>query len=95
MSRCLQRLDGQASNEGNHTVTLVIIAAAVGALILLLAIMALSRSRFADESERFRYVSDLTSRWSRERQATDPAVEQANAEPVDTATPQADSLDRR
>lgn len=95
MRRYLQRLNVQASNEGNHTVTLVIIAAAVGALILLLAIMALSRSRFADESERFRYVSDLTSRWSRERQTTDPAAPRVDTESADTATAQADSLDHR
>jgi hypothetical protein len=85
----------QASNEGNHTVTLVIIAAAVGALILLLAIMALSRSRFADESERFRYVSDLTSQWSREQQAPDPAEAPADPRKSDAAASQADPVDRR
>jgi hypothetical protein len=78
-------------------VTLVIIAAAVGALILLLAIMALSRSRFADESERFRYVSDLTSQWSREQQATGPGTPRADAAPaqVDPSAPKAESADRR
>lgn len=49
--------------------TLVIVVAAIGALVLLVSILALSRSRFADESERFRYVSDLTSKWSRQQQA--------------------------
>lgn len=48
--------------------TLVIVVAAIGALVLLVSILALSRSRFADESERFRYVSDLTSKWSRQQQ---------------------------
>jgi len=48
--------------------TLVIVIAAIGALVLLVSILALSRSRFADESERFRYVSDLTSKWSRQQQ---------------------------
>ncbi len=48
--------------------TLVIVGAAIVALILLVLIIALSRSRFADESERFRYVSDLTSKWSRQQQ---------------------------
>ena len=47
--------------KGITAVTLVIVIAAIGALVLLLSIVALSRSRFADESERFRYVSDLTS----------------------------------
>jgi hypothetical protein len=51
-------------------VTLVIVVAAIGALVLLLSIVALSRSRFADESERFRYVSDLTSKWSRQQQTS-------------------------
>jgi hypothetical protein len=55
--------------------TLVIVVAAIGALVLLVSILALSRSRFADESERFRYVSDLTSKWSRQQQSqSQPAV---------------------
>jgi len=48
-------------------VTLVIVVAAVVAVVLLIAIMTLGRSRFVDESERFRQVSDLTSRWSRQQ----------------------------
>jgi hypothetical protein len=48
-------------------VTVVIIVAAIGALVLFISILALSRSRFADESERFRYVSDLTSQWSQQQ----------------------------
>lgn len=61
--------------------TLVIVVAAIGALVLLVSILALSRSRFADESERFRYVSDLTSKWSRQQQQSQsqPAVPATSA----------------
>lgn len=48
--------------------TAVIVVAAIAAVVLLVAIFRLNRSRFADESERFKYVSDLTSKWSRENQ---------------------------
>ena len=67
--------------------TLVIVVAAIGALVLLVSILALSRSRFADESERFRYVSDLTSKWSRQQQT------QTMPEPPSpaSASPQADA----
>lgn len=64
---------------------LVIVVAAIGALVLLVSILALSRSRFADESERFRYVSDLTSKWSRQQQQTQLA---ATSQPP--ASPQSD-----
>jgi hypothetical protein len=67
--------------KGTTAVTLVIVVAAIGALVLLLSIVALSRSRFADESERFRYVSDLTSQWSRQRQAEGPVVAASGGEP--------------
>ncbi len=59
--------------------TLVIVVAAIGALVLLAAILALSRSRFADESERFRYVSDLTSKWSRQQQMQTQAPPSADS----------------
>jgi hypothetical protein len=62
-------------------VVLVIVVAAVVALILLGLILMLSRSRFADESERFRYVSDLTSQWSRQRQEDGPVVAASGGEP--------------
>jgi len=65
--------------KGITAVTLVIVVAAIGALVLLLSIVALSRSRFADESERFRYVSDLTSQWSRQQQSTQAAAASAPA----------------
>jgi len=65
--------------------TLVIVVAAIGALVLLVSILALSRSRFADESERFRYVSDLTSKWSRQQQM------QTQASPSTAAAPSAES----
>jgi len=52
--------------EGTKIVIVVIVVAAVVALVLFGLIMARGRSRFSDESERFRYVSDLTSQWSRE-----------------------------
>lgn len=61
--------------------TVVIIIAAIGALVLFISILALSRSRFADESERFRYVSDLTSQWS-QQQATKRAARAQTAAPV-------------
>jgi len=61
--------------ERKYAVILVIVVAAVVALILLGLILVLGRSRFADESERFRYVSDLTSQWSRQRQQQPPATE--------------------
>jgi hypothetical protein len=48
--------------------TLVIVVAAIGALVLLISILTLSRSRVTDESARFRHVSDLTSQWSRQQQ---------------------------
>lgn len=70
--------------------TLIIVAAAIGALVLLIAILALGRSRFADESERFRYVSDLTSQWSRQKETSSAMQEQpadrnepAKTEPID------------
>lgn len=61
---------------------LVIVVAAVVALILLGLILVLGRSRFADESERFRYVSDLTSQWSRQRQQQ-PAASEAAHDSID------------
>jgi hypothetical protein len=65
---------GERGEEGNkqgrkYAVTAVIVIAAVVAIGLLAAIMRRGRSRFADESERFKHVSDLTSQWSREKQA--------------------------
>ncbi|HET9188196.1 MAG TPA: hypothetical protein VFN80_09590 [Acidothermaceae bacterium] len=62
--------------------TLVIVVAAIGALVLLVSILALSRSRFADESERFRYVSDLTSKWSRQQQSQSQPAMPATAVPA-------------
>jgi hypothetical protein len=51
-------------------VILVIVAAAVLAVVLLGLIVTLGRPRSAsDESERFRFVSDLTSQWSRQQRA--------------------------
>lgn len=52
--------------ERKFTVVLIVVVAAVVAVVLLGLILMFSRSRFADESERFRYVSDLTSQWSRQ-----------------------------
>lgn len=66
---------------------LVIVVAAIGALVLLVSILALSRSRFADESERFRYVSDLTSRWSRQQQMQ---TQEPPAAPATAATSETD-----
>jgi hypothetical protein len=68
--------------------TLVIVVAAIGAVVLLVSILALSRSRFADESERFRYVSDLTSTWSRQQQTQ-------TAAPVESEAPLEKKIDLR
>jgi cytoskeletal protein RodZ len=73
--------------------TLVIVVAAIGALVLLVSILALSRSRFADESDRFRYVSDLTSKWSRQQQMQTP--DSAAASPASPAAPEAATSDSR
>jgi hypothetical protein len=69
---------------------LVIVVAAIGALVLLVSILALSRSRFADESERFRYVSDLTSRWSRQQQMQ---TQEPTAAPVTATSETGDAAD--
>jgi hypothetical protein len=92
--------------KGITAVTLVIVVAAIGALVLLLSIVALSRSRFADESERFRYVSDLTSQWSRQQQgkqaaaASGPAAIDLREEPgkageADDASARSHSIESR
>jgi hypothetical protein len=79
--------------------TLVIVVAAIGALVLLVSILALSRSRFADESERFRYVSDLTSKWSRQQQMQaegSPATAgPASAAAVESEAPLSKKIDLR
>ena len=76
--------------------TLVIVVAAIGALVLLVSILALSRSRFVDESERFRYVSDLTSKWSRQQQQTQmSAAPAAQASPEAVDVPAEKSIDLR
>lgn len=78
--------------------TAVIVVAAIAAVVLLAAILRLSRSRFADESERFKYVSDLTSRWSRERRVPERPVA-AEPAPIDLRDPseatQRGSVDHR
>lgn len=54
-------------------IVVIVVAAAVVALVLFGLIMAKGRPRFYDESERFRYVSDLTSQWSKQRQRSQGA----------------------
>jgi len=66
--------------ERNQVVTLVIVVAAIVAVVLLALIVTLGRSRFSDESERFRYVSALTSQWSRQQTS---ATTDVSAEAID------------
>ena len=75
--------------------TLVIVVAAIGALVLLVSILALSRSRFVDESERFRYVSDLTSKWSRQQQSAGAAGMAASTYPQESDVASEKSIDLR
>lgn len=74
---------------------LVIVVAAIGALVLLVSILALSRSRFVDESERFRYVSDLTSKWSRQQHSGGAAGMPASTYPQENDATSEKSIDLR
>jgi hypothetical protein len=65
-------------------VTPVLIAVVVAvAVVLLMSVLVVRRSRHDDEGERFRHVSDLTSAWSREQHS---APEQHGAPEAEGAT---------
>jgi hypothetical protein len=69
---------------------LIIVIAAAAVLVVLLVIVVFGRLRHADESERFRHVSDLTSAWSRQQhpeQAKQPGQPLQHGQPLQPLQP--------